>query len=616
MGQTGLLMTQLMPAAVLAKTSEAIGRVLITDDNDAIHEDFDKILCSAEEASDLSEMELELFGEPAEEVAKASFELFHADQGQAAYELLKKLKAEGETLDMAFIDMRMPPGWDGVETVEKLWEVDPDLQIVICTAFSDYNWSEVLDRLGANDKLLLLKKPFESSEVSQLALALTKKRQAERLAQQNVSSMEATIKSQLNEITEAHRNADRMLTAISSIVIGFDEDNRISRWNDTATRVFGISAQKAVGSRFEALSINWADEGKDSLREVTDFDCGGCDAISLIFDDSEGQSRHLEVSKFPLIHEGVREGGLLLGADVTEHKLLERQLQQAQKLESVGQLAAGVAHELNTPLQYILNNLEYLQETNQIVIPFVDKLKTISEQPECSNADIKSMIEAFVESQITELTEQRCGALDETLAGVEQVTRIVRAMKMFSHPGTDETAMFDLNKAIEMAITVSRNEWKFVASIERDFAEGIPEIEGFPTELNLVFLNLIVNASHALVDNKQGVVERTEPGLIRVSTTLKDDRVLIKISDSGCGIPPESCARVFDPFYTTKEVGKGTGQGLALAHNVVTQKHKGRIWVESVFGEGTTFSIELPLSQSEASPDNAAPSDNAVLIAN
>ena len=222
-------MTQLLSSSPNQETSEVIGRILVTDDNTAIHEDFDKILAPAEDRGDLSDMEMALFGESAPAHVTPKFELFHANQGQVAYEMVKEMKERGETLDMGFIDMRMPPGWDGVETVEKLWEVDPDLQIVICTAFSDYNWSDVLERLGTNDKLLLLKKPFERSEVTQLALALTKKRQAERVAKLNRASMEATIEQQVRQINQAQHDADRMLSAISSVVIGIDGNHRVSR---------------------------------------------------------------------------------------------------------------------------------------------------------------------------------------------------------------------------------------------------------------------------------------------------------------------------------------------------------------------------------------------------
>ncbi|MCF7980356.1 MAG: PAS domain S-box protein [Pseudomonadales bacterium] len=272
--------------------------------------------------------------------------------------------------------------------------------------------------------------------------------------------------------------------------------------------------------------------------------------------------------------------------NITERVALEQQLQSAQKLESIGQLAAGIAHEINTPTQYIGDNTKFLKEAYDDLNGLIGKLQSLPEG-EISRELIQQMLE---EADVVYLQEEIPLAVDQCLEGVGRVANIVRAMKEFSHP-SKEKALSDLNKAIQSTITVAANEWKYVASVETNFAENLPPVNCELGEINQVVLNIIVNAAHAIGDAKKG----EKKGLIKVSTGCDSGWVEIRIADNGAGMPDAIREKIFDPFFTTKEVGKGTGQGLSIAHKVIVKNHGGIINVESIEGQGTEFIIRLPL---------------------
>jgi signal transduction histidine kinase len=266
----------------------------------------------------------------------------------------------------------------------------------------------------------------------------------------------------------------------------------------------------------------------------------------------------------------------------------QAELLNAQKLESVGQLAAGIAHEINTPMQYIGDNTNFLKNTVTRLLAIADAADAAS-QPGATDADRQNLADLIKKSKVPMLAERAPKAADDALTGVENVSRIVAAMKRFSHPGSSELAPVDLNESITTTLTVCRNEWKYSADVTTNFGD-IPTIQGHLGELNQVWLNMIVNAAHAIADRHQDA-----KGEITITTTAPDDdHVQIEITDNGAGIPQENIDKVLDPFFTTKEVGKGTGQGLAIAHQVITKAHKGTITIDSTQGQGTTFTITLP----------------------
>jgi len=273
--------------------------------------------------------------------------------------------------------------------------------------------------------------------------------------------------------------------------------------------------------------------------------------------------------------------------DISERKALEAKLMQSQKLESIGQLAAGVAHEINTPIQFIGDNLRFFKDALGEILPRLGRTAPASP--------------AAVRTELDDLDYYRDElprAIQDSLEGVEHVAKIVRSMKAFAHPETTEKTGIDINSVIGNAVTISRNEWKYVADLSLDLAPELPLVPGLPRELGQVFLNMIVNAAQA-IESTLGEHPLAK-GRIAISSARKADSVEIHVTDSGCGIPPEHRAQIFDLFYTTKDVGKGSGQGLAIAHAVIVEQHGGSISCESEVGKGTTFIVELPLIRATA----------------
>lgn len=397
-----------------------------------------------------------------------------------------------------------------------------------------------------------------------------------------------------------------LLSALPSVLISVGEDGTITQWNRVAEETFGVLSDEAVGKRFDDLGLTWDREA--IAQGITDCMAAGCkvrlDDVRFLRQDS--RDGFLGITLTPLKSDlDDSPAFLLVGADITDRRHLECQLTQAQKLESIGQLAAGIAHEINTPTQYIGDNTRFLQDSFSDLKDLLVHIEqmTLSFTPR-SAADIlaelkESMEKADVEYLMTEIPR----AIEQSLEGIGRVSRIVRAMKEFSHPGTKEKTSIDINRAIDSTATVASNEWKYVAEIETDFSDELPLVPCLPGDLNQVILNIIVNAAHAIADVVKTDVLNTDvvnKGRISITTRLVDDFAEIRIGDTGTGIPEECRSRVFDPFYTTKDVGKGTGQGLALAHNIIVEKHKGTIDFETEMGKGTTFIIRLPLHDASA----------------
>jgi PAS domain S-box-containing protein len=310
-------------------------------------------------------------------------------------------------------------------------------------------------------------------------------------------------------------------------------------------------------------------------------------AITPIFDTSG------EITSFLAIKE-----------DISERRAMESELRQAQKLEGIGQLAAGIAHEINTPAQFVTDNLTFLLESWESAKPVLDQYrKTMNEVLAKVAPDAMAFLaKAEQGCDLEFISEEVPRAIEQSLDGARRVAGIVRAMKEFSHPDSAEKSDTDLNNGILSTITVARNEWKYVAEMETNLDESLPHVFCYPGEVNQVILNLVVNAAHSIKDK----VKEGDLGKIRVCTRNRGDVVEIAISDTGMGIPESIRSRIYEPFFTTKEVGKGTGQGLSFAHSVVVKKHQGKIWFETEPGRGTTFFLELPIREPKAGKENDA----------
>ena len=308
---------------------------------------------------------------------------------------------------------------------------------------------------------------------------------------------------------------------------------------------------------------------------------------------SDGRVLEVEVGARLLEFRG-RRAVMAVVQDVTERKRLEAELHQAQRLESVGQLAAGIAHEINTPIQYVGDNLRFIRDSfasGMVVVTQYEQLRQAAEAGSVSPAMLAVLAQAIEDADMSYLNEEIPKAAAQSLDGVDRVATIVRAMKEFAHPGRKEKAAADLNQALANTLIVARNELKYVADVETEFGE-LPPVVCHIAEMNQVFLNLLINAAHAIAE----VVKDTEKrGRITVRTRREGDQAVIAISDTGCGIPDSIRAKVFDPFFTTKPVGRGTGQGLAIARSIVAEKHGGSLAFEPNGTQGTTFLISLPL---------------------
>lgn len=273
------------------------------------------------------------------------------------------------------------------------------------------------------------------------------------------------------------------------------------------------------------------------------------------------------------------------------------QVQQSQKLEAIGRLASGVAHEINTPMQYIGDNIRFIESSWGALSPALQVLVDLPNRLRaCEDPmDLAALVESLIDqADLTFSQREIPSAVSQSLEGVKRVTRIIRAMRDFSHPCDNHKCDVDLNRAIEATITVARNEWKYVADVETHFDAELPLVFCLPAEIQQVILNLIVNAADAI---KDVVGKSEERGLIAISTARNDDAVEIRLSDTGRGIPKDIQDKVFEPFFTTKDIGQGTGQGLAIARSIVVQQHGGKIWFETEPGKGTTFVIHLPLQE-------------------
>ncbi len=284
--------------------------------------------------------------------------------------------------------------------------------------------------------------------------------------------------------------------------------------------------------------------------------------------------------------------------EITEKLDLEAKFQQSQKLESIGRLAAGIAHEINTPIQYVSDNTVFLKRAFGLLINAMHGFEQLLEAAGRDTLTPEALREAERAARMTKvdfLLKQVPRAVEQSIEGLERVAHIVGAMKEFSHPNQGRMQPLDLAHAIETTVTVSRNEWKYVAEVETDFDPELPPVPCRRNEINQVLLNLIVNAAQAIAELTDG--GSAGKGRITIETRCEDDLAVIRIGDTGPGVPEQIRELIFEPFFTTKKVGKGTGQGLAIARHVVVEKHGGELLVESEPGSGSVFVIMLPLEQ-------------------
>ncbi len=446
-------------------------RVLVIDDNSAIHDDFRKILIESElQGKKMAKAEEALFGIPSRGCRAFNFQCDFAAQGKEGLDLLEQSKAQGRPYEMAFVDMRMPPGWDGIETITHLWGVCPDLQVVICTAYSDYSLDDILKVLGRSDRLLILKKPFDKIEVLQLANTLTEKWRLQQLARVQTAQLEQHIRLRTTELL--------------------------------------------------------------STREK-------------------------------------------LESEVVERLQVEEAFRQAQKMESIGQLAGGVAHDFNNLITVIRGYAACI------------------------------MAEAKLEPRMLEAMQQVDGA-------AQRAANLTRQLLTFSRKQIAHTEPLDLNEVIAQVSKLLHRILGEDIALTLQPGDSLPGIRADRAMLEQVILNLAVNARDAMPRGGRLILSTQTQDLLPEHLSQHPSGrtgqfVCVTVTDSGCGIAPETLPRIFEPFFTTKAVGQGTGLGLATVYGIVKQ-HQGWIEVQSALGQGATFRIYLPrLTQAVEAPSEKSP---------
>ena len=379
-----------------------------------------------------------------------------------------------------------------------------------------------------------------------------------------------------------------------------DGDGKPTYVNKTMKELFGYGLEElAAGNSFMV-------ELKATTRQELNRNTADKKGFSgeVVFSCANGEKRNIYVRQpFTMDPFNMIPGFLYVFEDITEKKrelekrnMIEIQLNQAQKLESIGRLAAGIAHEINTPIQFIGDNTRFIDEMYKDLDTLILNALELTEKAQAAGfeTEIANQIKETADRiDIDFVRKELPTALQQTQEGIKRVAEIVRAMKEFSHPGTSEKKLININKAVQNTVTVARNEWKYVADIVLNLEENLPPVSCYPGDLNQVILNILINASHAISS-----IRKTKPdykGTITISTLKKGNFIRLSIRDSGTGIPDEIKDKIYDPFFTTKEVGVGTGQGLAISYDTIVNKHNGHLSFETELGKGTVFHIDLPL---------------------
>ncbi|NIZ00128.1 two-component system sensor histidine kinase NtrB [Thalassospira lucentensis] len=396
----------------------------------------------------------------------------------------------------------------------------------------------------------------------------------------------------------------RLKTILDSVVEGILVVNNggvIEDFNKSATEILRADEDQLLGTNVDMMFI----DRKATLRHRLLNKCISIRSGVLKYDYTETMAQRQDGDTFPMeitISPANLTGEmnyLYIFRDITRrkqaeesHNKLESELREALKLEAIGHLAGGIAHEINTPSQYIRDNLKFLNDGYGAISRMLGLAMHVlwEHRNELSDNAFSKFAKQMRDADLEFLLDEIPHATQQSLDGINQVAKIVLSMKEFSHPSGAEKTATDINRVLENVLVVSRNEWKHYANMETKMDAELPHIPTHVNEINQVFLNLIVNAAQAI----HAAGRTPEEGEITVKTTSLDDSILISISDNGSGIEPENRSKIFNPFFTTKEVGKGTGQGLAITHDIVQTRHGGRIWFETQVNKGTTFHVLLP----------------------
>ena len=585
-------------------------RILVIDDNPEIHADFRKVLGPTAPANGaLDDVMAEFFG-PKETIAGPSdFQLDSAYQGKEGLEMVVRAIAAGQPYAMAFVDVRMPPGWDGVETITRIWEIDASIQVVICTAYSDYSWQDIIAKLGKSDRLVILKKPFDSIEVLQLAHALTEKwlltHQARhklddlnRLVDERTHELHGANTRLLREMAERELAQEALKISEERLAKAFDASPlpvAILRLNDhgciECNRAFlaatGCESHDLLGrSLWDAGVVLEPQSRLDTLALLSRGGHVRQRACELVSKNGEPRAALLWIERFELA-----SGPHLLAVvqDISEQLKIEHQLRQSQKMEAIGHLAAGVAHDLN---------------------------------------NIITVVSGHTSLQLakTQLDSDVAWSLRQVQGAGERAAALTRQLLAFSRKQVMEKKAVSLSGVIQNVASMLRRLIPESLALTFEHEPALPLIYADVCNLEQIIVNLVVNARDAMTQGgsiaiRTDAVEVTAAHAARSAEARPGRFARLTVTDTGEGMSPATLARIFEPFFTTKPVGKGTGMGLATVIGII-QQHEGWVEAESQPGRGTTFRIYLPVTDRagtvEEAPVIAAPvqaADEVILLA-
>jgi PAS domain S-box-containing protein len=400
------------------------------------------------------------------------------------------------------------------------------------------------------------------------------------------------IARQVIRLLELRRTLLSYHTAIDgagNVVFHIDEDGRLVSLTPTWSALTGFGVVRSVGRRLSEF-VHDGDRERVS-GQMADVRRTGAAVTECRISRLGGDDVPVEIASRPLVDEDGRAlGHVGVIVDITERQAREVEAQHLQRLEALGRLSASLAHEINTPIQFVGDNARFLAESYEAMLKLVLTYRQILDVSAGAISwwERQELIQqAEMEADVNYLAEEVPAAVRQSLEGIERVASLVRAMKTFSHPGTGGQAPANVNEALQATMTVARNQIRYVADPVLDLGD-LPPVVCNIADLNQVFLNMVINAADA-------IQEKGEHGTITVVSRHNGDEVVITVSDTGAGIPAALQRRIFEPFFTTKEVGRGTGQGLALAHAVICDQHQGSLTLTSEVGVGTTFIIRLPV---------------------
>ncbi len=555
-------------------------RIIVIDDEDSILKAYLSILSPDEKTAKTAALEVALFGDASQQESEEHYELTTVLQGEEGYEKIKQARDNGNPFALAFIDIRMPPGWDGLKTATMIRKADPDIELVIITAYSDREQSEIVQKVGDPEKLLYLKKPFDPDEIRQIALSLTRKWDLERKAEMYRKSLEQLLLSVKHLKTQDISTVKEILPAILNEVLFFvNAEKGIIIKKDKGKISIEAASESLSYHETDYFIKNVSEQLPGTYENISQVD----NIMVLILKDGFGKLFILVSVPHLPVDEKYKLLNLLLetSSEVLESARKQEQYLKNEKIATIGQIAAGIIHEINNPLTAIIGAADLYSFDGKKIWKLFERhdkmLESLMYYPEIRK-QLKGIREEFNPEVIRSKMNEHHTVIQR---GAEQIRCLMDNIRKFSKVSNGlEMKLRDITEALENTLVLTRNSLKYGVTVRKDWRTPLMakcDISG----LRQVFLNLILNAIQAM----------KETGELEITGTKQDGKIFVSIKDSGPGIPEEARDSIFEAFYTTK--ADGTGLGLSIVKGII-DNHKGTIRVESEPGRGTTFYIEIP----------------------